>query len=61
MEELERRLRGRASESEEAIGRRLEVARREMACSDRYQYQVVNDNVDRAVEEICEIIQSHKV
>lgn len=60
-EELERRLRGRGTETEEAIARRLEVARRELACSDRYQYQVVNDDVDRAVEQICEIIRSLEV
>jgi guanylate kinase len=58
--ELERRLRGRGSESEDAIQRRLEVARRELACSDRYQHQVVNDDVDRAVQEICDIIRSPK-
>jgi guanylate kinase len=57
-DELERRLRGRGSESEAAIQRRLEVARRELAYSDRYQHQVVNDDVDRAVQEICDIIRS---
>ena len=57
-EELERRLRGRGTESEESIQRRLEVARRELACADRYQYQVINDDVDRAVQEICDIIRS---
>ena len=55
-EELERRLRGRATETSEAIERRLEVARRELACAPRYQYQVINDDVERAVEEICKII-----
>jgi guanylate kinase len=60
-EELERRLRGRASESEDAIRRRLEVARRELQCADRYQYQVINDDVDRAVQEICDIICSPEV
>jgi guanylate kinase len=59
-DELERRLRGRGSESEDAIQRRLEVARRELAYSDRYQHQVVNDDVDRAVQEICDIIRSPK-
>jgi guanylate kinase len=61
LEELERRLRGRGTETEDSICRRLEVARRELACSDRYQYQVVNDDVDRAVQEICEIIRSREV
>jgi guanylate kinase len=54
--ELERRLRARGTESEEAIQRRLEVARRELARADQYQYQVVNDTVDRAVNEISNIL-----
>ena len=56
LEELERRLRSRGTESSAAIQRRLEVARRELDCADRYQYQVVNDDVDRAVQEICDIL-----
>jgi guanylate kinase len=56
VEELERRLRERRTESDEAIARRLEVARRELARADQYQYQVVNDRVDRAVDEISEIL-----
>jgi guanylate kinase len=58
LEELERRLRGRGTENEEWLQRRLAVARHELQCADRYQYQVVNDDVDRAVQEICEIIRS---
>jgi guanylate kinase len=59
--ELERRLRGRGTDSEEAIARRLEVARRELERAGEYQYQVVNDDVDRAVQEIYEILSSHEV
>jgi guanylate kinase len=59
MEELEQRLRQRGTESEESILRRLEVAGREMSCRDRYKYEVVNDTVDRAVQEICDIFRSH--
>lgn len=54
--ELERRLRARGTESEEAIGRRLEVARRELARADQYKYQIVNDTVDRAVNQISDIL-----
>jgi guanylate kinase len=54
--ELERRLRARGTESEEAVGRRLEVARRELARADQYQFQVINDTVDRAVDRITEIL-----
>ena len=59
MEELERRLRGRGTETEESIRRRLAVARREMACKDRYRFEVINDSVDRAVQEIRDILVSH--
>ena len=55
-EELERRLRDRATETEDSIQRRLEVARREMACKDKYKHEVVNNTVDQAVEAICKIL-----
>ena len=54
--ELERRLRARGTESEESVQRRLEVARRELARADQYQFQVINDTVERAVEQITQII-----
>jgi guanylate kinase len=56
LEELERRLRGRGTESEHAIERRLEVARRELSFAGRYQFKVTNHSVDQAVEDICDII-----
>ena len=59
-EELERRLKGRATESAEAIQRRLDVARRELASASQYQHQVLNDDVDRAAAEICRIIQPER-
>ncbi len=55
-EELERRLRARATETEESIQRRLSVARHEMQLADRYEFQVVNDTVPQAVEDICNIL-----
>jgi len=55
-EELERRLRGRATESERAIQRRLEQAKNELKLADRYRHQVVNDHIDRAAREICDIL-----
>ena len=56
LEVLEKRLRGRQSETESSITRRLEQARGEMALADRYRFQVINDDVDRAVREICDIL-----
>ncbi len=57
LEELERRLRNRGTEDRASLARRLEVARREMANLDKYTYEVINDSVDRAVREICEILK----
>ena len=57
-EELERRLRRRATESEESIQRRLSVARHELELADRYEYQIVNDTVAKASQEICQILQA---
>jgi guanylate kinase len=54
--ELERRLRARGTETETAIQRRLEVARRELAQADKYQFQVINDTVEEAVDQISEIL-----
>ena len=47
-EVLEQRLRGRSKDSEEAIQRRLEVARDEVAAFVEYDYVVVNDELDAA-------------
>jgi guanylate kinase len=55
-EELERRLRERATESSGVIEERLEVARRQMEEADDFAYVVVNDDVERAVEELDGIV-----
>ncbi|MEX2175938.1 MAG: guanylate kinase [Pirellulaceae bacterium] len=59
LEEQERRLRQRNTETEAALQRRLEVARRELAYKDRYRYEVINRDVPQAVREICEILSRH--
>ena len=52
-EELERRLRGRGTESEEKVRARLETARGEIAYAPRYQYQIVNgEDVDAAYQQL---------
>lgn len=56
--DYEKRLRGRGTESEEAIARRLRTAREELKLADRYRHTVVNDDLDRAVNEICQILTS---
>ncbi len=57
LEELERRLRSRGTENEEAIRRRLSVAQRELELGSQYEYQVVNETAEVAVDEICQILQ----
>ncbi|MCL2789635.1 MAG: guanylate kinase [Desulfobulbus sp.] len=54
--ELERRLRGRGTESEATIALRLNNARKELACSGAYDYLVVNDQLGQAVESLRSII-----
>jgi guanylate kinase len=56
LEELERRLRTRGTESDESIRRRLEVAQRELTFVHRYQHQVINDDKDQAVRDLCEAL-----
>jgi guanylate kinase len=60
VDELEKRLRRRGTESEAAIQRRLEVARRELQYIDRYAHVVTNQSIEEAVEEIVEILQGFK-
>jgi guanylate kinase len=55
-EQLESQLRGRATDTDQAVQSRLQRARDELALADHYRYQVVNDDVDRAVREICHIL-----
>lgn len=56
-EEIERRLRNRNTEDEEAIQRRLAIAKAEMKYADEYDYIVCNDDIDVAAKEILEIIK----
>jgi guanylate kinase len=60
MDELERRLRTRGTESEAAITRRLETAAEEMRYMHRYQYEIINGSVETAVAEICQILNDQK-
>ena len=55
--ELERRLRERATESAGEIEVRLQVARDQLAAEDAFDHVVVNDDLDRAVEELTEIVR----
>ncbi|MBQ1866965.1 MULTISPECIES: guanylate kinase [Selenomonas] len=54
--ELERRIRGRGSETAESLAKRLGAAKEEIAIGRKYGYVVVNDTVKRAVERIKSIM-----
>jgi guanylate kinase len=54
--ELERRLRERATESAGEIGERLELARRQVEEQASFDHVVVNDDVERAVAELVDVI-----
>lgn len=56
--ELEHRLRGRHTESEESIARRLAAARRECALIPEFHYIIENDIAEDAAEKLCAVIQA---
>lgn len=55
-----RRLRGRGTEGEEEIRRRLDAARKELAAVDEFDYVVVNDVLEEAVGEVESIIRAEE-
>ena len=60
MEELRRRLELRGTDRPEEIEKRLQRAQYELSQAHHYRYQVVNDDLDRAVKEICTILTEEK-
>ena len=59
-DDYERRLRGRNTESEEVIRKRLQTAREELKHADRYRFCIVNDKLDRTISEINDILKSEE-
>lgn len=57
VEELERRLRERATESTGEIGERIALAREQLRQADRFDYVVVNDELQRAAEELIGLVR----
>lgn len=55
-EELKRRLRGRGTDSEDTIRKRLDKADYELSFAPQFDVRVVNDDLDRAVEEVRSLI-----
>ena len=61
MEELKNRIVGRGTETEETINLRLKNAIGEISCVDKYDYAVLNDQLDVAVDQVASIIKAEGV
>lgn len=59
IEELRARLVGRGTESEDVIDARMKVAAVELSQKMKYDYVLVNDDLDRATDELVECIESY--
>jgi guanylate kinase len=57
-QDLEQRLRGRRQDGEESIKRRLREAGQELGHYGAYDYALVNDDLDRSVEELISVIRA---
>lgn len=57
LEALRQRLEGRGSETQEVVERRLAQAEAEIAQSDKFDYVVINDDLSKAVDTVCDIIR----
>ena len=60
LEALETRLRGRHTEDETAIQKRLEAVKEELARAENFDYKIVNDDIQRAVSELEMIISEEQ-
>ncbi|MGI6767246.1 MAG: guanylate kinase [Lentihominibacter sp.] len=60
VEELKERIMCRGSETEESMQKRLEQAMSDIVQAERYDYRVVNDTLDNAVRQVCEIIKKER-
>jgi guanylate kinase len=59
LEELERRLEERATESSGVIEERVAMARQQLELSDRFDYVIRNDDRDRAADELADVVKRH--
>lgn len=57
VQELERRLRGRATESTGEIGERIDLARSQLEQAHRFRYMVRNDDLERATAALAAIVE----
>jgi guanylate kinase len=58
LEVLEARLRGRGTDDEDVIQRRMALVDRELAAAEIFDYVVINDELDTAVDQVLEVIRA---
>jgi len=61
LEELRRRLEGRGKDDPDTIARRMEAARQEMSHFDEYQYLIVNDDFERARDDLAAVVRAARL
>jgi guanylate kinase len=61
LEELERRLRARAQDDEATVRKRMAAAQAEMSHYAEYDYLIVNDNFDRALDELVALFLTRRL
>jgi len=61
LNELERRLRGRAQDSEEVLQDRMQKAKQEISHWDEYDYVIVNNDVEQALIQVLDIIHAERI
>ncbi|MCB1960208.1 MAG: guanylate kinase [Rhodocyclaceae bacterium] len=61
MEELERRLRGRGTDSDEVISRRLLAARGEMRHVGEFDYVIINKQLDDALDDLAAVVRAARL
>lgn len=60
LEDLEKRLRGRHTEEEAAIQKRLEAVKEELTRAEFFDYKIVNDDLDNAIAELERVISGEQ-
>lgn len=61
LEELDRRLTGRGTDSADVIARRLAAAQAEMRHAGEFDYVIINDDLNQALEDLCAIARASRL
>lgn len=60
LEELSRRLHGRGTEADETVQARLKTARDELSYADRFDYVIINDDLQQAIDDLRAILRAER-